>query len=463
MSIPNRTYDIDVATHGCNILVLPLDMLRTVLPIAVGIALTMIVGPRAGARQNLLAGWHYAVGDASERVHADAMRMPSATQAVSLPHRVDEPNRALWYRRALTVPRGMALLVDADDGAQVFADGARLPHYRQWFFLPESSVSTHEIVVRVLNNAMQGGLRSVTLVPADGIVRESLDVSPLPEGFAPVETSSFRARMPAAGEPCRFTAWADSQGGWTEFRKLVALMVPRRSHFSVGAGDLVDDGSDARAWRSFVDVLRPLALEMPVVPVVGNHDYDGSYNDLRPRHYMDLFRPDGSSWFAWSCGPARFAAIDMNSEFPIGISSDGPQYRALMNEVRSAPWTEARWRVLIVHQPPWSRSWRGYDGDESVRRIVTLLTASHGLDLVISGHSHAYERLTRTVQGRPLHVLITGGAGGALEEPQPLEPGNGDVMLLKHHFVDVAATTNAMSFEAVGTEGSSIDRWRITR
>lgn len=437
-------------------------MHRCTLAFVLGAMIATLAAPLGRAQSDdLLSGWQFAPGDAGEGLTVDAARMPPATTPVVLPHRVNEPNRSLWYSRSVLVPPGTALLVDADDGAQVFADGVRLAQHRRWFFVPDSAVAARHIIVRVLNNAMSGGLRSIRPVPAADVRRDALEVRPLPAGFAPVETAAFRERMPSGDSPCRFTAWADSQGGWETFAKLVALMALRRPHFSVGVGDLVNDGSDVHAWRSFVDRLAPLASHTPLVPVAGNHDYDGHYNDLRARHYLDLFRPDGTSWFSWSCGVVRLVAIDVNREFPIGVSPSSEQYRWLMNEIRSREWSQAGWRVLLVHQPPWSRSWAGYDGDAAVRNIVSSL-APRGLDLVISGHSHAYERLVRTVGTRPVNVLISGGGGGGLEAPLA-QPSVDSTIVLRHHFVDIHATSAAMTFDAIDTEGRSLDRWRLAR
>ena len=407
--------------------------------------------------------WRFALGASGEGLHASATAMPSSSAPVRLPHRVLAPNSTLWYASELPIPPGSALLVDADDGAQVFVDGAQLNHYRRWFLVPGAASATQHVVVRVLNNAMQGGLRSVRVVAAADVVRDSIEVPALSAGFAPVESAGFRARMPAAGQPCRFSAWADSQGGWRTFSGLVALMTGRRAHFSVGVGDLVNDGSDPQAWRSFLAAVAPLAADTPVVPVAGNHDYDGFYNDLRAQHYLRLFRPDGASWFAWSCGDARFVALDMNTEFPIGARPSGAQKEWLMREVASAAWKDAAWRVLLVHQPPWSRSWAGYDGDEAVRAIVEPLVANHGLDLVIAGHSHAYERLTRIVRGREVRVLITGGAGGGLEAPLRAGPPGTGTIFLRHHFVELTATRQALMANAIDADGRSFDRWRINR
>lgn len=409
------------------------------------------------------AVWRHAAGDRFEGVQPGAKTMPPGAVTVTLPHRVMAPNTPLWYWRAMSIPAGSALLVDADDGAQVFIDGVRADHHRRWFFVPEATMPTRQVAIRVMNNAMQGGLRSVRVMPAAEVRRESVAWPAVPAGFVPVESRAFQSRMPAAEQPCRFSAWADSQGGWPTFNRIAALMAARAPHFSVGVGDLVNDGSDPAAWRSFLAATTSLAARVPVVPVVGNHDYDGFYNTLRPRHYLDLFRPSGTTWFAWSCGSARFAAIDLNAEFPLGVSVASPQHAWLMNEVRSPAWTGAAWRILLVHQPPWSRSWAGYGGDEAVRAIVEPLVGTHRLDLVIAGHSHAYERFTRTVSGREVQVVITGGAGGGLEAPLVVEPPGTGAIVLRHHFVELTATRAALMANAVDADGRSFDRWRINR
>lgn len=227
--------------------------------------------------------------------------------------------------------------------------------------------------------------------------------------------------------------------------------------------DTDSDGSDPAAWRAFLDAAAPLAARVPVVPVAGNHDYDGFYNTLRPQHYLDRFRPSGTTWFAWSCGSARLVAIDLNAEFPLGVSAASKQHQWLMNEVRSPAWSGAAWRLLLVHQPPWSRSWAGYDGDEAMRAIVEPLAARHGLDLVIAGHSHAYERLARPVSGREVQVLITGGAGGSLEAPLADGPPGTGTIVLQHHFSELILSRQALTVEAIGTDGRTFDRWRIAR
>ena len=408
--------------------------------------------------------WAFATGRRSERLHASADQMPDASESVTLPHCVPAPNTALWYATDIQFPRHTVLEVDADDGAQVFVGGRRLPGHRSWFFVPPDMAGRHRVVVRVLNNAVQGGLRRVSLVDAGQVAVATAEPRSSSTAVARVESDAFTRRMPAPEQPCAFTAWADSHSstGLVTFRRLVERMSRRSDSFTVGVGDLVSDGSDPGPWPALLEALTPLRARMPIVAIAGNHDYDGYYNDLRARQYERWFTRGDRTWFAWSCGPVRLVAIDLNREFPIGISAGTEQRRWLEAETRSPAWARARWRILLVHQPPWSRSWPGYGGDEATRTIVEPLARDRGLDAVISGRSHAYEHLVREAGGRPLHILITGGAGGALEDyAAESSSTTAERIAVRHHFLAVNATRQTLAVEAVDLEGVMLDRVHI--
>jgi hypothetical protein len=269
--------------------------------------------------------------------------------------------------------------------------------------------------------------------------------------------------MAGRSDTCQFSAWADSQGGWDTFAPLVDLMARQPTDFSVGIGDLVNDGSDPAQWAGFAQRLAPLAARTAIVAIPGNHDYDGYYDDLRSPTFDAWFRFGGEpTWTSWSCGPARFAAIDVNQQFPIGLGA--AQAAWLEREVTSAPWRTASWRVLMVHQPPWSRSWPGYDGDRVVRDLVERLSRDAALDVVVSGHSHAYERTVRRVAGRELHAFITGGAGGGLEPASVAALDTPDWrVVVRHHVLLAEARPGTLHFRAVDAAGTTIDEVTIRR
>ncbi len=150
-----------VKTHRRNTVVVSWGMTRAALAILASLLIGFGSAPQTPADQQT---WRYVEGDRTEGLRPPARVMPAGAAVVTLPHRVMAPNTPLWYWRAMPIPPGSALLVEADDGAQVFVDGARLDHYRRWFFVAEASAPTRRVAVRVMNNAMQGGLRTVRVV-----------------------------------------------------------------------------------------------------------------------------------------------------------------------------------------------------------------------------------------------------------------------------------------------------------
>jgi hypothetical protein len=436
----------------------------TYYPHAVRFAIwaVLLLAAASARGQVELQPWAFAVGHASETLQTVAAGMPPPAAMVVLPHRLLTPNTALWYARELDLTGIRTLRVMADDGAQVFVAGQRLAQRGTDFALPHQLAGSHRVIVRVLNNAMSGGLQSVALLTEGAMEPRDMALRAWP-GYKAVESAEFRTDMPAPEQPCRFTAWADSQGGWNTFAALVTLMAKDTSHFSVGIGDLTNNGSEAVQWRAFVATVEPLAEMTHVVPVPGNHDYDGFYADLIAPPYLRLFRSGShQSWFAWSCGPARFVAVDVNREFPLGISPGSLQYQWLVREAHSAAWRDALWRVLLVHQPPWSRTWIGYDGDAATRSVLSLLSAERSANIVMAGHSHAYESLPRSLHGAPIHVFVVGGAGGSLEDPQPdVLSGAGDRYSVRHHYVRVHATVDTFTAQAVGLDGRVFDVTRL--
>ncbi|PIB35954.1 hypothetical protein BFP72_11390 [Reichenbachiella sp. 5M10] len=82
------------------------------------------------------------------------------SQYTPLPHRILLPNTAIWYRREVSLDSGV-LHVRADDGAQLWVDGQRVFRLEGEYFPFHPSNPSPQITIRVLNNAMHGGLRSV--------------------------------------------------------------------------------------------------------------------------------------------------------------------------------------------------------------------------------------------------------------------------------------------------------------
>jgi hypothetical protein len=272
---------------------------------------------------------------------------------------------------------------------------------------------------------------------------------------------------PAAGSDVHFTVWGDSQTGWPALGRLLKLMQADPPDFTVGVGDLVGTGCMKEQWLDFFAAIRPFAARWPFILMPGNHDYDGYYDDFIPANFRRHARgKDEPNYRAWSWHNVRFVAVDPNETFPISIRENGVQHAWLLAETRSPEWRAADWRIVFVHQPCYSQGKPdGYEGDLRIRNLLGPLAADAGIDFIISGHTHDYERLKIThPDGRFTHHLIVGGAGASLtpahtEEPRVVM----DRLIRAHHYGRFRISGPTVEFEIIDLDGRRRDHLVVTK
>jgi hypothetical protein len=212
------------------------------------------------------------------------------------------------------------------------------------------------------------------------------------------------------------------------------LNIPRLE-YSIGLGDLVADGVVTAQWFSFLTCLAPLIEKrVNIFPIVGNHDYDGYYDELIPHNYLrHIANRFGSTYTSWSAGPVFFLVLDANSSFPLGL--DSLQYQWATQKMLSHEWQKATWRFVLIHQPPYAQGWPGYQGDFFIRSFVDFHAERYRIDFVLSGHCHDFEYLQKQYGNQKTHFVITGGGGAALEPKENDEVIRMDTVIKVHHYL----------------------------
>jgi hypothetical protein len=464
-------------------------------------------------------GWFFYLGSTQEELVVPFPQESKSGTLVRLPHRILEPNRSLWYQQRVKLSIPAYLDLNADDGAQVFYNKKQISTLDGRYFWLEPTADSVDLIVRVLNNAMAGGLRRADLVTSlpmatstcasypgipwlqmgtDGryVVKiyhpntttlwlgyqyDGQEIQEIP-GHAQAGIITFeiplhagqdwsytilgqeegggiwyQVKVPPPVNPLRFGIWADSQGGWNTFRMLTTGMARQAINFSVGIGDLTAAGQDSCQWLALLEALGESAATTPTFFVPGNHDYDGYYDDLVPVNYQRFI--SNHNYFSWERDDCYFLALDPNETFPLAIR--GQQARWFKQQIRSRAWKQARWRFIFVHQPPYSQGWEGYTGDRFIRQLVDRYAARYHIDFVISGHSHCYERLSKHYGRQTTHFLIVGGAGGGLEAPENSPAPQMDKVIKAHHYGVVEVTEKQVTISIFGTDGSLLDRFMV--
>jgi predicted phosphodiesterase len=270
---------------------------------------------------------------------------------------------------------------------------------------------------------------------------------------------------PEGAAPCFFAVVADSQDYPDTWGTIARRVHEERPEFVVHCGDLVGRGYDKEEWvEGFFGPARDLFGHAPFFSVLGNHEEDaGLWYD-----FVAHPEPEHRYTFAW--GDARFFLIDSNRDTAEGSE----QHRWL--EAALGARTE-RWCFVVLHHPPRTSDADDYrdpvtgeraPGDPRVHALGPLLER-HGVDFVLFGHIHAYERshpLRAGAVDREAGVtyLQCGGAGGRLEASARARSPLTAALRRCHHYCTCSVDGPRLEWRAYDENGALFDRFeRVKR
>ncbi|MFC1653203.1 metallophosphoesterase [Planctomycetota bacterium] len=246
----------------------------------------------------------------------------------------------------------------------------------------------------------------------------------------------------------RFAAYGDSRSYPDSHQAVVQAIIDSAPELVLHTGDLVGYGDQRELWGpEFFEPAQQLMGHIPLVPVWGNHEY-WSYGRSWFSSYFSL--PHNEQWFAFGYGNVRFIGLDTNVSFLPG----SVQQRWFKAHVQSPAYRRATWRVVYLHHPPFTASTYGDDLDV-IQYLVPLFEQAN-VDMVVAGHSHAYERY----QHEGVHYIVTGGGGAYLvplaEDTTPPIRIKGESV--HHHcVVDVNVPDNTFALSVLRNDRTEID------
>jgi alkaline phosphatase len=193
--------------------------------------------------------------------------------------------------------------------------------------------------------------------------------------------------------------------------------------------------------------------------VSGNHDY--MTDDGAPlREYMGAAAVrDGRTYFADALGPWHVVVLDTNCDkVDGGCGPDSPQVAWLRDDLAASG---ARCTVALYHHPRWSS---GYHGDTRSADAIWRTLADGGVDLVLNGHEHDYERfapLDASGAEDPSGVVeIVAGTGGGDLRGFRSPPAPGSLVRKSSVFglVEAMLADGSWSIRFVDADGQVVDR-----
>jgi hypothetical protein len=175
----------------------------------------------------------------------------------------------------------------------------------------------------------------------------------------------------------------------------------RTPNFVLELGDnAYNSGTDTEFQGAVFDMYPTMLRKTPFWSCLGNHETDQAtaFVDTYPYFNIYTFPTAGESGGVAS-GTEHYYSFDYGNIHVISLDSmtanrapNGAMATWLQNDLAS---TTATWIIAIFHHPPYTKGSHNSDTESELvqmrQNILPILEAG-GVDLVLGGHSHAYER-----------------------------------------------------------------------
>ena len=176
-------------------------------------------------------------------------------------------------------------------------------------------------------------------------------------------------------------------------------------------------GTDAEFQSGFFNIYRDRFLKQnPLFPSPGNHDYanDGTKQNTHAVPYYDHFSlpthaeaggdsSNNEAYYSFNQGNIHFLSLDSYGEEDAGTTrmydTLGTQVQWIKKDLANN--TNKGWVIAYWHHPPYTMGSHNSDGETElvkIRQNFIQILERMGVDLVLCGHSHDYER-SKLMQG----------------------------------------------------------------
>ncbi len=229
--------------------------------------------------------------------------------------------------------------------------------------------------------------------------------------------------------------------------------------FTVGDNEYVTEGRTVEAYEESVGEVYGRWVDGGVFfPVPGDHDYGDRCDDPEASADLDAYLeyfdlpvgPEDETYYDVRIDDVHVFALDSLSPCHRDGGAKLDRQRAWLEDTATA--SDAALKIVLLHNPPYS-SGVSHGSVEELRWDF----ADWGIDLVVAGDDHIYERSTH--DGVP---YVVNGLGG-IEAHELGDPIDGSEVLYADAFGALLVTATDGSAEAVfvTVDGEEIDRFPL--
>jgi len=211
-------------------------------------------------------------------------------------------------------------------------------------------------------------------------------------------SSSLKLALPLKEGSLRFAVIGDTGSGTDKQQQVADMMVRYRTvfpfEFVLMMGDnLYGSESAADFETKFSNVYKQLLDDkVKFYATLGNHDLPIQIN------YVN-FNMNGKEYYRIKKGNVAFYSLNSNY-------MDQKQVKWLEDELAK---DTSDWKICFFHHPPYSSAGK-HGSDKQLREVVEPIFVKYGVNVVLTGHDHVYERIKPQ---KGIYYFVS-GAGGKL-------------------------------------------------
>ena len=347
-----------------------------------------------------------------------------------------------WFLLSLIVLVGLTTAVaqDGDDAGDKVPAGKVQPRLIRGPYLQVAT--THSIVVRWRTDALIRGrvhygsrvdqldkvaddstLTTEHIVKIDGLQPETKYFYSIGSFKASLQGDSgnYFVTLPPAGKKgfYRIGVFGDCGNNSTNQRNVHQAMLNYLGNNYLNAWILLgdncySDGTDAEFQAKFFNIYKDdLLKKYPLFPAPGNHDYhdiESSAEVAQRTHtiayYQNFSMPEEGeaggaashtkAFYSYDIGNVHFLSLDSygkEENMYRMYDTAGPQVQWVKRDLEAN--VNKQWIVAYWHHPPYTMGSHSSDNSgelKLIRENFIRILERYGVDLILCGHSHDYER-----------------------------------------------------------------------
>jgi hypothetical protein len=249
--------------------------------------------------------------------------------------------------------------------------------------------------------------------------------------------------LPLKEGSVRFAIMGDTGTGTIKQQQLADVMVRYRVAFPFDFVLMLGDnlyGAETPAdySKKFSDVYQKLLdNKVKFYATLGNHDNPN-------QRFYENFNMNGKEYYRFTRGNVAFYSL--NSTY-----MDKKQLEWLESELAK---DTSQWKIAFCHHPPYSSGGK-HGSDKSLRELVEPLFVKYGVNVVLAGHDHFYERIKPQ---KGIYYFVSGAGGklreGNVRENSPLTEKFFDSDM---SFMLVEIANNQLYLQVLSRTGDTVD------